>query len=140
MPIQLADEWNAFEAAIGMRPKFSGKNITDIRQNVENARAGAPPLPASTMLKIYDETLDGYKVRVYEPMESKGKVPLALFMHGGGFCIGDLDAEEETVRFMAENGPAVFVSVEYRLAPESPWPQSLNDCVAAAHWVSRKLS
>ena len=122
-----------------MRPRFGGKNIAEIRKNVAMARAAAPPLPASTTLKIHDETLDGYKVRVYEPMETNEKVPLALFMHGGGFCIGDLDSEEETVRFMAENVPAVFVSVEYRLAPESPWPQSLNDCVSAAHWVSRKL-
>lgn len=136
MSLQLADEWNAFEAAIGMRPKFGGKDIDEIRENVNKARSGAPALPASTTLAIRDETLDGYKVRVYEPKESKGKLPLALFIHGGGFCIGDLDSEEETIRFMAANAPAMFVSVDYRLAPESPWPQSLDDCVAAARWVS----
>lgn len=137
MALQLSDEWKAFEAAIGMRPKFGGKDIAEIRENVVKARAGVPPVPSSTTLDIYDETLGDFQVRVYKHKSHVGeKLPLALFIHGGGFCIGDLDSEEEMVRFMAENAPATFVSVDYSLAPESPWPQSLNDCVAAAHWVS----
>ena len=138
MPLVLSDEWNAFEAILGIRPKFGGKDIPEIRENVAKARAGAPPIGPSSSLNIREEQLDGFRVRVYEPNGSTERTPVAVFTHGGGYCIGDLDSEEEIVRFMADSVPMTFVSVEYRLAPESPWPASLNDSVAAAKWVVQR--
>jgi len=136
MPLELAEEWQKFEAMIGMRPKVFGKDIPEIRANVAKQRMGRPlPDPnSSTTLTIHDEKVDDFSARIYEPKESTQPTPLAMFFHGGGFCVGDLDGEDELVRFMADSIPMTMVSVDYRLAPESPWPASLDDCVAAARW------
>ncbi|KAH7211336.1 Alpha/beta hydrolase fold-3 [Fusarium oxysporum] len=60
-------------------------------------------------------------------------------LDGGGWCIGDLDLEDDLVRFMASNLKMTFLSVDYRLGPEHPWPAQLEDCLAAVRfrWMAR---
>ncbi len=73
--------------------------------------------------------------RIYAPMHSSGNVPAVLFFHGGAFVIGDLESEHaRCLRYSADAG-CVVVSVDYRLAPENPFPAGFDDSYAALLWT-----
>jgi acetyl esterase/lipase len=73
-------------------------------------------------------------VRVYQPSERAGLLPAVLHIHGGGFAVGSIDSEHASSAQTARAG-AVVVSVEYRLAPEHPFPAGVEDCYAALQWL-----
>lgn len=73
--------------------------------------------------------------RVYRP-EAPGPVPTILFIHGGGFVIGDIDTHDNQCRTICCEVGAVVLSVGYRLSPEAPFPAALEDCVAALTWTA----
>ena len=72
--------------------------------------------------------------RIYRP-DARGPVPTILFIHGGGFVIGDIDTHEDQARLLCAEVGAVVYSVDYRLAPEDPFPAGHLDCVAAFRHV-----
>lgn len=74
-------------------------------------------------------------VRVYTPADAVGgDAPLLIWLHGGGWVIGDLDTTDATARALANRSGAVVVSVDYRLAPEHTAPAALEDALAALTW------
>lgn len=74
-------------------------------------------------------------VRLYQPVERTGPVPALVWIHGGGFILGDAYQDEKSlVALVRELGIAV-ASVEYRLAPEHPFPAPADDCYAALRWA-----
>ncbi|PSL40730.1 acetyl esterase [Planomicrobium soli] len=73
-------------------------------------------------------------IRVYTP-EGQGPFPLFLYFHGGGFVLGNLDTHDVICRKLANSSQHKVVSVDYRLAPESPFPAALEDCYAALEWL-----
>jgi acetyl esterase/lipase len=74
--------------------------------------------------------------RLYVPLGAPAPPqPLLVFFHGGGWVIGDLDTHDGVCRFLAEHAGCRVLSVEYRLAPEHPFPQPLEDAVAAFAWA-----
>ena len=76
-------------------------------------------------------------VRVYTPSGSGGRpLPGTLYLHGGGFTVGDLDSEHSSAARVAAEAETVVVSVDYRLAPEHPFPAGLDDCYAALLWMT----
>lgn len=93
-------------------------------------------------LEIEDRFVPGWKgdpdvgVRVYRPRDRPGPVPGVLLIHGGGFIIGSVEAEHAGAAMAALQTGAVVVSVEYRLAPEHPWPAAPDDAEAAARWIA----
>jgi acetyl esterase len=75
-------------------------------------------------------------VRVYTPASAVGtEAPLLLWLHGGGWVIGDLDTADATARALANRSGAVVVSVDYRLAPEHCAPAALDDALVALTWA-----
>lgn len=74
-------------------------------------------------------------VRVYRPEGREGVLPALLWMHGGGYVLGSIDFEEPVSARLAVEGDCVTVAVEYRLAPEDPFPAALEDCYAALRWM-----
>lgn len=74
-------------------------------------------------------------VVVFSPSKPSSSMPAVLWIHGGGMIIGSADQDTAWCRQMVESLGAVVVSVEYRLAPESPYPAPLDDCVAAYQWL-----
>lgn len=88
--------------------------------------------------KIEDRTIPGpagdIPIRIYSP-NSGSNHPLIMLFHGGGWVIGDLDTEDAVCRGLCCRVGAVVVSVDYRLAPETPYPGAVDDCYAATQWA-----
>jgi acetyl esterase/lipase len=74
-------------------------------------------------------------VRVFRPVRASGLAPALLYIHGGGFVVGSVLAEQENAVALVSTLGTVVVSVEYRLAPEHPFPAALHDCFAALNWL-----
>ena len=75
-------------------------------------------------------------VRIYWPQSEPGNLPIVVFYHGGGFALGDLDTHDPVARAHAVGADAIVVSVDYRLAPEHPYPAGLDDSWAALQWTA----
>lgn len=74
-------------------------------------------------------------IRVYRP-ETNGRPPVVVFFHGGGWVVGSCDSHDPLCRTLANACEALVVSVDYRLAPEHPFPAPLMDCLAATTWAA----
>jgi acetyl esterase len=86
--------------------------------------------------KVQTLWADGHKARLYTPTFAPDEPgPLLVFFHGGGFIYGDLDSHDATARFLAEQSGVRVLAVEYRLAPEAPFPAAYDDAVAIFRWV-----
>ena len=77
----------------------------------------------------------GRPARLYVPTAVSSPGPLLVFFHGGGWVYGDLDSHDPPCRFLAERSGVRVLSVDYRLAPEHPFPAACDDAVAAYRWV-----
>jgi acetyl esterase len=75
-------------------------------------------------------------LRLFDARESRGAGPLFFFLHGGGFVFGDLDSHESFCAEMARQLDLPVLAVDYRLAPEDPWPAAPEDAIAAAYWAA----
>lgn len=80
------------------------------------------------------------KLRVYRPHAGASAPPLIVFFHGGGFVLGDLDTHDGTCRRLCSEASAVVVAVDYRLAPEAPFPAAADDAIAATRWCMEQAS
>ncbi len=92
------------------------------------------------MASVSDRTIAGpagdIPVRVYVPTTDPGPRPVLVYFHGGGWVIGDLETHDGTVRALAAASGVTVMSVDYRLAPEHPFPAAVDDCLAAVRWVA----
>ena len=75
-------------------------------------------------------------LRLYDACEERGPGPLLIFFHGGGFVLGDLDTHEPFCAEIARLLDLPVLAVDYRLAPEHPFPAGAEDCIAAARWAA----
>lgn len=76
----------------------------------------------------------GVGARLYRP--SSGPLPVVVFLHGGGWVIGDLETHDRACRRLAATSCAAVLSVDYRRAPEHPWPAAVEDAVATLAWIA----
>ena len=79
-------------------------------------------------------------VRVYRPAGADAPAACVMYIHGGGFVLGSLDSGDQIASGIAQEVGAVVVSVDYRLAPENPFPAAPEDCHAALGHLSRAES
>ncbi len=108
--------------------------VTARKHLAELARAA--PAPDTSALEIEDRTVHGYPdvpVRVYRPASVRGAI---VWLHGGGFVMGDLDTEHPWAARVAGGSGAVVISVGYRRAPEHRFPAALDDAYAALAWTA----
>ena len=99
------------------------------------------PAVLPEVASVADRTVPGgagdLPARVYRPRE--GALPTVVLFHGGGWVIGDLDTHDLMARTIATRCEAVVVSVDYRLAPEAPFPAAVEDALAATRWAAEHL-
>lgn len=101
---------------------------------VETLVAGSPSRRVRT---TWARTDDGTRMAVHTPPAAAGTaLPVVVHLHGGGWVFGDVDRTPWWVTALALGTPAVVVSVDYRLAPEHPYPAGVDDCLAAVRWVA----
>jgi acetyl esterase len=74
-------------------------------------------------------------VRLYTPKDAPATTPGIVFFHGGGWVIGDLETHDDVCRRLADMTGYRVLAVDYRLAPENPFPASHDDCVSATEWA-----
>ncbi|MFB9312301.1 alpha/beta hydrolase [Nocardioides plantarum] len=84
---------------------------------------------------VRDLSAGGVPARLYTPRGAAARSPLLVFLHGGGFIYGDLDSHDASCRVLAEAAGVRVLAVDYRLAPEHPFPAAYDDAVAAYRWV-----
>ncbi|WP_406816031.1 alpha/beta hydrolase [Mycobacterium sp. M23085] len=94
-----------------------------------------PDLRLENRMIAHGEATD-IPVRICWPDTDLAPLPVVVFYHGGGFCLGDLDTHDPVARAHAVGAEAIVVSVGYRLAPEHPFPAGVDDCWAALQWVA----
>lgn len=99
-----------------------------------NAKITAP------MAAVEDRRIPGrggdIAVRIYTPkVEQQGPLPVLVYFHGGGYIFGSIAAVDRQVRLIANEAEAIVVSVDYRLAPEHPYPAPQDDAEDAYTWV-----
>ena len=91
------------------------------------------PVEGEELLDVTDVEHEGARLRVYRPRTATDKG--VLYLHGGGFCLGSVDTEHGGAVQIANACEAVVVSVDYRLAPEHPYPAGLEDCYAGLGYL-----
>jgi acetyl esterase/lipase len=96
----------------------------DVRDTLVPGRDGSPDVP----------------VRVYSPTGVTEPLPAFLYIHGGNFVLGNLEMSHAALLKLAGEIEAVIVSVDYRLAPEDPFPAGLEDCYATLRWIADNAS
>ncbi len=111
------------EAAAPEGRPVHGPRVAQVERKIPGA-FGGPEIP----------------IRIYTPGSCPPDSPVYLSFHGGGFILGDLDTEHARCIKMARDGNAVVVGVDYRLAPECPYPAAVEDCYAALQWVASEAT
>ena len=122
-------------AALGLPPAHT--------VSPEQARINArlrPRAAGPEVARVENRTIPGpgpdIPVRIYTPT-GPGPFPMLVWLHGGGWVIGDLESADPTARHLSVGAGCVVVSVDYRLAPETKFPGPADDCYAATQWAAR---
>jgi acetyl esterase len=117
---------------LSREPEFGTGPIDRARaQTVANSRAvgGAHPIGS-----VRDLEVGGVPARLYVPRADSEA--LLVYLHGGGWTVGSIDSHDATCRVLAEKAGVRVLSLDYRLAPEHPFPAAYDDCLAAYRWVA----
>ena len=124
------------EAFAALLPKTDISDVSAVRARLDQmAEAVDPALLAR--LQIADRQVGDTQVpvRVYRP-KAESELPALLWIHGGGFVAGNIEATHAMAALLADLVGALVVSVGYRLAPEHPFPAGLDDCYGALRWLA----
>src|SRR5690349_16949727 len=138
MPISPALQAVLDASAAADVPPISELPIAQAREGAM-AFASLGAEPKEQLFGIDDREIPGpdglISVRVYTPIATEAALPGVVYLHGGGWVFMGVETHDWICRRLAKESGAVVVSVEYRLAPEHPFPAPLEDCYAAAKWV-----
>ena len=120
----------------GITPPTSTLSIAEGRKMLDELFAVEDPEPVGEVLDTEIKGPNGpIPLRLYAP-EGEGPFPMLVFYHGGGWTRGSLDGYDGLCRRLTNRAEALVVSVDYRLAPEAPFPAGFEDCYAATEWAA----
>jgi acetyl esterase len=123
-------------------PTLPRLDLSDLRSAREIERVAVEHLPsyeARMPLSVRDVAIPGgpkdVPARIYAPAERSRPLPALLYLHGGAYVMGSLALIDPTSRMLVDRAGIIVVAVDYRLAPEDPYPAGLEDSYAALHWI-----
>ncbi len=126
-------------------PIIDSSDINKTRDAVRDYRAHMEsknfPRPSDPNIKETESTIPGpqnapdIKIRMYTPSNLQRPAPAYINFHGGGFIFGDLDSEHARTLAISKSCQAIGITVDYRLAPENPYPAAIDDCYASLIWL-----
>lgn len=120
---------------VALRRPPPGISLKDVRAAANKFLAKAPRPDVHSSVDYRVATSAGpLSTRLYRPSSQSG-LPIILFVHGGGFILGNLETHDAMARELANRADAVVVAVDYRLAPDHPFPAALDDCMSALDWI-----
>jgi acetyl esterase len=131
VPETFADEQLAAYVA-NAAPVLGSLDVAALREGIAQRARERPRGPE--MLTVRELRIGELPVRLYRPVP--GRIPLVVYLHGGGWTIGSLESHDRVCRRLADGSGAAVLAIDYRLAPEHPWPASVDDTVAALRWVA----
>ena len=121
---------------------FTPESLALIRTSFDETMTQTPrDLPDFSAISVSEHFVPGpqgapdVRVLVYRPTPHSTSLPALLWIHGGGYVIGSADQEDLGVKSIVSTIGCVAVSVDYRLAPETPHPGPVEDCYAALKWL-----
>jgi acetyl esterase len=121
------------------RPPLTRDNIAAMRKLAPRGMAMLE-LPVGELALTRDALMPGpggeIALRLFDARASRDPGPAVVFYHGGGFAIGDLDTHAPMCAEIARRLDLPVIAVDYRLAPEHPWPAAPDDAEAAARWIA----
>jgi acetyl esterase len=127
---------------LSMIPVLDRTDPVGARRAVAQMTANVAPYASAVPLTITDIQVPGpasapdVPVRIFRPRDADAPLPVVLWIHGGGFTLGSVDLDANGAAQVAAECGALVASVEYRLAPENPYPAGLEDCYAVLCWVA----
>jgi acetyl esterase/lipase len=132
----------AMEKMPSDRPLILDANLpaarATMKKMVATMLAGLPPVEGVTGQDRFAPGRKGdpdVRVRVYRPDHQSRKLPALLWIHGGGYVMGDIEQDDRLMKQIVKRTDCVTVSVDYRLAPEHPFPAPVEDCYAGLKWL-----
>lgn len=121
------------------RPPMSDGLIAMMRQMPPGSMPSLD-LPVGDLGEIRDVTMPGpageIALRLFDPRSKRGASPVVVYYHGGGFAVGSIETHAGLCAEIARGLDLPVIYVEYRLAPENPWPAGPDDAEAAARWIA----
>lgn len=121
------------------RQQFAAEDAAKLLARASNSEAEPVHLASVYDLKIPGPESTQLPIRVYTPV-GQGPFPVVVYYHGGGFVVATIDTYDASARALASMAGAVVLSVEYRKAPENPFPAAYNDAYAAYQFAHNYAS
>jgi acetyl esterase len=136
--MRLSADVRAFLKEVNKGAGLETMSANDARKVLEDAQSGAKVDLSG--ITISDKIINsgGYKVKlkIVRPEAGKGILPVFVFIHGGGWVLGDFPTHERMVRDLVVQSGFVAVFVDYTRTPDAAYPQAINEIYAALQWVS----
>ena len=128
-------------AAAGPGP-FGGPDHLSVRAGYEAGTAvyRYDPGPVNVAAASFTGPTGERALRLYRPAGASGELPALVFFHGGGWVVGSLDSHDHLCRHLCHAAGIAVIAVDYRLAPEHPFPAALDDSLAATRDIARRAS
>lgn len=127
----------SFMAMLADFPAITELSVAQVRKRMRTATRVKQPV---VLERVTDLTIAAagrtLAARCYRP--APGTLPGLVFFHGGGWTVGDLDTHDDVCRRIAREAGCVVIAVDYRLAPEHPFPAAIDDASAALYWVAEQ--
>ncbi len=137
--LSIEPETAAYLAAFAAMPARENQTIEDLRAGykAELIRSAPPPDPGVAWKAL---SIPGHAgeipARLYVPLEADHGGPLLIYIHGGGFAVGDLESHDGLVRLIAASSKLRVLTLHYRRAPENPFPAARDDVLSVFRWAA----
>lgn len=125
-------------------PRFHELSVDQARHSFRKLQwaCGLPSPAVAATVEVAMTRADGstLNARLYRPLESAGddELPLLIYFHGGGWCVGDLESYDVLCRQLANGSGCAVLSIDYRLAPENPFPAAVEDAIFSIEWAAEQ--